>query len=122
MMASSYVHALEGRLRIKIPAAKGDDSKAREIERQLRHFAGVDYVSANPTTGNVLILYNSHLTEQGHIISSLRELGYLNQTVPGAGGATTSSLDPHGVVEKVTTTVAATIMEVALTRLVSALI
>lgn len=117
MEASLYVHALEGRLRIKIPAAKGNGRTAREIERHLRHFAGVDHVSANPTTGNVLILYNSRLTEQGRIISSLQELGYLSQTSPGAGEA-----DPQGVMEKVTATVAATIMEVALSRLVSALI
>jgi hypothetical protein len=122
MIASSYVHALEGRLRIKIPAAKGNDRKAREIECHLRHFAGVDHVSANPTTGNVLILYNSRLTEQGHIISSLEESGYLYQTGQGYGDAAMASSAPHGVVEKVTNTVAATIMEVALSRLVSALI
>jgi hypothetical protein len=122
MMTSLYVHALEGRLRIKIPAAKGNDRKAREIERQLRHFAGVDHVSANPTTGNVLILYNSRLTEQELIISSLEELGYLQQTGSGAMGATLAASAPPGVVEKVTTTVAATIMEVALNCLVSALI
>jgi RNA-binding protein YhbY len=122
MIASSYVHALEGRLRIKIPAAKGNDSKAREIESHLRHFAGVDSVSANPTTGNVLILYNSRLTRQERLISSLKESGYLYQTSQGDGEAAIASLAPHGVVEKVTNTVAATIMEVALSRLVSALI
>jgi hypothetical protein len=122
MEASSYVHALEGRLRIKILAAKGNVRKAREIECHLRHFAGVDHVSANPTTGNVLIMYNSRLTEQGHIISSLKELGCLYQTSQGDGEATISSSVPHRVVETVTSTVAATIMEVALSRLVSALI
>jgi cation transport ATPase len=122
MMTSSYVHALEGRLRIKVPAAKGNGRKAREIERHLRHFAGVDHVSANPTTGNVLILYNSRLTEQEDIISSLKELGYLNQNSHGAGEATFLSSAPHGVVEKVTSAVASTIMEVALNCLVSALI
>jgi hypothetical protein len=122
MEASLYVHALEGRLRIKIPAAKGNGRQAREIERQLRHLAGVDYVSANPTTGNVLILYNSRLTEQERIMSSLVELGYLNQTSLGAGEAALSAAAPQGMVEKVTATVAASIMEMALTRLVSALI
>jgi hypothetical protein len=120
MIASSYIHALEGRLRIKIPAAKGNDAKAREIERHLLHFAGVDSVSANPTTGNVLILYNSRLTRQERLISSLKESGYLYHTSQGM--ADIPSSDSTSVVEKVTATVAATIMEMALSRLVSVLI
>jgi hypothetical protein len=118
-VGSSYVHALEGRLRIKIPAVKGNDPTAREVEEQLRHLAGVDYVSANPTTGNVLTYFDSRLMDQGDIIARLRELGYLQQAGEGAMGSTTSS---SGLVGKVTSTVASSLMEVALTQLVSALI
>jgi hypothetical protein len=71
----------------------------------------VEYVSANPLTGNTLILYNPHVVGQDDIMAYLRELGYLSQPGPRPG-----------VVEKVTATVAASLMEVALTRLVSALI
>jgi cation transport ATPase len=122
MEASLYVHALEGRMRLKIPAAKGNGRTAREIERHLRHFAGVDHVSANPTTGNVLILYNSRLTAQDRIIAALQESGYISQTSHGTGEAASAAASPQGMVEKVTATVAATLMEVALSRLVSALI
>ena len=48
---SLYVHALEGRVRIKIPQVKGADRKAQEVEHRLRQTAGVEYVSANSTTG-----------------------------------------------------------------------
>ncbi len=119
---SLYVHALEGRLRIKIPKVKGAAGQAQKVERHLRQSAGVEYVSANPITGNVLILYNPRLIEQGHIITSLKEAGYLAHSSRAAIGATNPSSPPHGVVEKVTATMAATLMEVALSRLVGALI
>jgi copper chaperone CopZ len=108
---SLYVHALEGRLRIKIPAVKGAAGQAKEVERHLGQFAGVEHVSANPITGNALILYNPHVVGQDDILASLREPGYLSQPGPRPG-----------VVEKVTATVAASLVEAALARLVSALI
>jgi hypothetical protein len=119
---TSYVHALEGRLRIKIPKVKGVAKKAQEVEGHLRQSAGIEYVSANPTTGNVLILYNSRLIDQSGIISSLKEWGYLSQAIPLDSGRNSSHLTQNGVVEKVTATVAATLMEVALSRLVGALV
>lgn len=119
---SSYVHALEGRLRIKIPKIKGAAGKAQEAEHYLRQFTGVEEVSANPITGNVLVLYNPRLTEQGQIFSFFREKGYLTQPNPGGNRANHPAPVPQGVVEKVTATVAATLMEVALSRLVGALI
>ena len=80
---SLYVHALEGRVRIKIPQVKGADRKAQEVEHRLRQTAGVEYVSANSTTGNVLILYNPRLMDQDDIISSLKEWGYLSHSQLG---------------------------------------
>jgi len=118
---SSYVHILEGRLRIKIPKVKGSDGQAQELEQQLRQSTGIESVSANPITGNVLVLYNPRLIDQWNIISSLKEMGYLSQA-GGGSGARRSQLAPQGVVEKVTSTVAATLMELALSRLVGALI
>ena len=117
-MDSLYLHSLEGRLRIKIPRVKGAAGQAQEVERQLRQSLGVEYVSANPITGNVLILYDPGLTSQEDILSSLKELGYLSQPGPKVVSPSTQP----GVVERVTATVAASLMEVALTRLVSALI
>lgn len=119
---SLYIHALEGRLRIRIPRVKGAAGEAQEVERHLRQFTGVENVSANPVTGNVLILYNPRLIEQGRIFSFLREKGYLTQPHPGGARANNPASAHQGPVEKVTATVAATLMEVALSRLVGALI
>jgi N-acetylmuramoyl-L-alanine amidase len=116
IVASTYVHALEGRLRIKLAEVKGSAVKAREVEGQIQQFAGVEYVWANSTTGNVLILYNSRFVEQREILAFLTELGYLSQAAEGSGIIDSASM------ERMITGVAATIMEIALSRLVVALI
>jgi hypothetical protein len=113
-IVSSYVHALEGRLRIKIPEVKAAPYRARELEGHLQLLTGLEEVAANPVTGNVLILYNPSLLREDQIIFTLQELGYLEEAPAQARG--------EGMVERLTTVVASSIMEVALTRLVTALI
>ncbi len=121
-VVSSYIHALEGRLRIKIPEIKGVAPKAREVEQHLMLSPGVDEVSANPVTGNVLILYNPRLLGQEEIILALKELGYLEAPPSQGWGSPTGTADHGGLLGKVTTSVASVLMEVALARLVTALI
>lgn len=116
-VVSTYVHALEGRLRIKLPEIKRATFKAREVERQLQQVTGVEYVSANPTTGNVLILYDPRVIEQRELIFLLMQLGYLSPPMAGSG-----ITDSPSAVERTAATVAVTIMEFAFTRLVGALI
>lgn len=121
-VVSSYIHALEGRLRIKIPEVKGAPLKALEVESHLQLLTGMEEVSANTITGNVLILYNPRLVNQEEIISALQELGYLEEASSSAHGATGRGTRPAGPVELLTSTVASTLMEVALSRLVASLI
>jgi len=68
------MHALAGRLRIKIPRLKGRQAGRRKVERHLRQFSGVE-TSPPSHHRNVLILYDSRLTEQGEIFSALKEKG-----------------------------------------------
>jgi hypothetical protein len=119
---SSYVHALEGRLRIKIPEVKGAPLKAREIERHLAFCSGVEEVTANPITGSVLVLYNPHLIGQKEIVFAFQEIGYLEESKPTAAGGIGGNTAHEGAIARVTTTVASTLMEVALSRLVAAII
>jgi copper chaperone CopZ len=121
-VVSSYIHALEGRLRIKIPEVKGAPLKALEVENHLQLLTGMEEVSANTITGNVLILYDPRRVNQEEIVSALRELGYLEEASPRAHGATGRGARPVGAVELLTSTVASTLMEVALSRLVASLI
>jgi hypothetical protein len=118
---SSYVHALEGRLRLKVPEVKGAPRKAREIERHLAQAPGVDEVSANPVTGSVLILYNPRLISQEEFTLALQEIGCLEELQAQAGGAGPPSRSDSAF-GKMATAVASAVMELALTRLVVALI
>jgi hypothetical protein len=121
-VVSSYIHALEGRLRIKIPEVKGAAMKALEVESHLQLLTGMEEVSANTITGNVLILYNPRLVTQEEIISALQELGYLEEAFHRTPGETGRGARQAGAVELLTSTVASTLMEVALSRLVASFI
>lgn len=121
-VATDYLHALEGRLRIKVPGIKGSSVKAEELEKQVAWQPGIDYVKANPTTGNVLIYYDVQKIEQESILRTLQESGYL-RTVDfrspdskEAKGATAS------IMENLVASVTQSLMEVALTKLVTAII
>ena len=78
-IASDYVHVLDGRLRIKVAEVKGSPRMARAVEEQLRSHAGVTEVTANPTTGNVLVLYESGLVTPVDITRTLDALGCLRR-------------------------------------------
>jgi copper chaperone CopZ len=119
---SSYVHAVEGRLRIKVPEVKGAPLKAREIEGHLTLCPGVEEVSANPITGSVLVLYNPRLIGQEEVILAFKEIGYLEENAPKANRGAGGNPSHESTIARVTTAVASTLMEVALSSLVAAII
>ncbi len=76
-LLSPYLHVLEGRVRIKIPEIKGRPQRALALERYLQQGEGIDEVTANPHTGNVLILFNSTVLRHHDIIVLIQQGGYL---------------------------------------------
>ena len=74
---SPYLHVLDGRLRIKLPHVKGTPQSALAVERLLLGLDGVTNVTANPTTGNVLVLFTSAVIGQHDIIAAPQKTGYL---------------------------------------------
>src|SRR5258706_10849239 len=72
-----YLHVLNGRLRIKIPEIKGTYKRALVLEQQFLKLEGIHDVAANPTTGNVLILFDSMLLDHRDIIAAIQRYGYL---------------------------------------------
>jgi hypothetical protein len=74
---SPYLHVLDGRVRIKLPQVKGAPQRARAVEQLLRGLEGVTAVTANPITGNVLVLFSSAVTSQHAIMTILQQTGYL---------------------------------------------
>src|SRR5262245_56429602 len=81
-IASDYVHVLDGRLRIKVAEVKGCPRMARLVEEQLRSRAGITEVTANPTTGNVLVLHDATVVSHWDIAEDLRALGCLRRMQP----------------------------------------
>ena len=82
--APVYIHALEGRLRIKVPEVRGASDSAREIESRLCALPGVDQATANPVTGNVLVLYDPRRISHAQIVDLLRSWGCLAGVAPSA--------------------------------------
>jgi hypothetical protein len=116
-----YIHALDGRLRIKLATVKGSPTKAVEIEGRLRSHPGIMHVNANPITGNVLILYDHQILAQHELLDTLRSLGYLRE--PGSTGGsngTAASSPPLGKI--LADSLARTTMEMAVQGLIRALI
>lgn len=115
-VATDYYHALEGRIRIKIPELKRSPSKSKEINQHLTNCRGINYVQANQTTGNVLILYDSQELSQPEIIAILKEeLGCFQKPA-------VMSRNRAGQGEGLAGTVARAFMETALQTVVLALI
>ena len=87
-IVSAYLHALHGRLRIKIPEIKRAPFEARKLEHTFRGMRGMTTVQANPQTGNVLFLFEPTRCSPDDIISHLREGGHCQRfpdATPHAG-------------------------------------
>jgi hypothetical protein len=52
------VHALPGRVRLKVAGVKGNPGLAGKVRKKLAAVPGIRQVEANPVTGNVLIHYD----------------------------------------------------------------
>jgi len=75
---SPYLHVLDGRLRIKLPQVKGAPQRALAVEQLLLGLDGVTDVTANPITGNVLVLFTPAVISQRDIIAALQKTSYLS--------------------------------------------
>jgi copper chaperone CopZ len=108
---SPYLHVLDGRLRIKLPHVKGSLQRALAVEQLVLGLDGVTDVTANPTTGNVLVLFTPAVIGQHDIIAALQKTGYLS--------------DDHNSVQSrksLTSMVVQSALELAIERLVLMLI
>lgn len=109
---TDYLHALDGRMRIKITDVKGSPATAEEITRYLLSFHGIDEVNANPITGNVLIIYDPGQLSQARILDLIKYAGYFQKPVRV----------PAGQGDGLVGVLARAVMETALQSMVMALI
>jgi hypothetical protein len=69
-MSVTVVHAIAGRLRLRVSALKHNEKLAGELRDQLAEVAEFQTVEANPVTGSVLLTYDT--AYQQAVISRLR--------------------------------------------------
>jgi hypothetical protein len=122
------VHAIHGRLRIRVPAVKRNADRAAELARRLRLLDGVREVVANPTTANVLVVYDPPCRHDS-IVAWLRETGYLDRPVRVPSlRPTTPTFEPgvsaaaRDLAGELVVHLARATMQIALRRMVRALI
>ena len=115
MSAPSYVHAIDGRVRIKVPVIKGSPAKAERIACVLEALPGIRYVKANPTTGNVLILFDPGMLGQEQVIEKLFEM---NCFAPTTGRHTT----PPRLSGRIAETLVQSALQLALEHVILALV
>jgi hypothetical protein len=51
-------HAIPGRVRLRIPAIKGEPGLSREVQKQIAALTVVSRVEVSPVTGSVLVMYD----------------------------------------------------------------
>ena len=85
------LRAVPGRTRVHVPGLSAHDVPA--IETAIRRVPGVRAVEAQPLTGNVLVLYDRQVTNDGAILDAARafERGVPHGMGPEGGAATPAS-------------------------------
>lgn len=75
---SYYIHNVPGRLRIKSPIIKNNKKAVENLKKSLSMLYGVATVDINPTTGSILINYNSKKINHLEIVNILQQKGYFD--------------------------------------------
>jgi copper chaperone CopZ len=86
MPVIEYVHAINGRMRVKVPEVKRSATFARRIEEWLGSIDGIRQVRANPVTGNVLIFHDPDRIAAREILGALIAAGYMGMGIAAADG------------------------------------
>jgi hypothetical protein len=59
-------HQVPGRVRLKIPSAKGNPALLQEIGDAFSRIPGIGHVTVNPVTGSVVLHYDAELHDEVH--------------------------------------------------------
>jgi copper chaperone CopZ len=111
-------HVIDGRLRVKVPEIKRAPLKATEVVQALQRVRGVRHVQTNPTTGSVLVLFESHVIGPEQLVLTLQSIGCLVQSGPPEPAPS----HWKGVGQKFAEALVQSVFELAVQRAVLALI
>lgn len=75
---SYYIHNVPGRLRIKTPLIKKNQSIAEDVQNLLRPFIGISSTSVNLITGSIVINYDHKVITSKEIVNTLNYAGYFD--------------------------------------------
>ena len=75
---SYYIHNVPGRLRIKTPLIKKNQSIAEDVQNLLRPLIGISSTSFNLITGSIVINYNHKVITSKEIVNTLNYAGYFD--------------------------------------------
>ena len=70
-MSVAVIHAIPGRMRLRIPSLKGNEDLARPLREHLSSIPGVAHVEANPVTGSVLVVHDGREANAPELVHSL---------------------------------------------------
>jgi hypothetical protein len=78
-------HSVPGRIRIKIPAGKGNAELLEEIKETFGAIPGIERITVNPTTGSLVLQYDEDRHDEFH--------GDLQQHLPTAHRPPSNEID-----------------------------
>lgn len=73
-----YIHNVPGRLRVKTPSIKGNQTTAEDLQEILRKIEGIDSTAVNLLTGSIVINYNCRIVAPEEILNALKQTGYVD--------------------------------------------
>ena len=117
VMTDGYVHALDGRLRIRLAEVKRSIATAAAVQTMLRDVPGVKDAHANPMTGSVLVFFDSRVLTHQAILGILNEVDCL-----ALSWAPRLVANSSGLVHSLSHALVRCVAEIAVERMVVALL
>lgn len=121
MGMSHYIHHVPGRLRVKSPRLKRNQSEAQQTQGYLDQVDGVLSTEVNTVTGSLLIKYDANRIAAQTLLDSLRALGHLHPQ-QGHDGVYAGPGVGQQLSDKVMNKLLETVIERSATALIAAII
>lgn len=78
---AGYIHHVPGRLRVKSPSLKGNETQALRTREYMQTLLGVHSVAASTVTGSIVIKYDAASLGSATLLDSLHGIGVLHRPV-----------------------------------------
>ncbi|MFB6279958.1 MAG: HMA2 domain-containing protein [Salinibacter sp.] len=115
---ASYLHALDGRIRVRFPEMRGDRRAAARLRQELRALPGITAVEVTPLTGSVLVEYDEEQCSAPDIYEALD----IDPPSDTSAGGTLLKAESSGQQIQVRNAVAKSLVEFAAERLLLAVL